>query len=88
MRMPLRGGLKDEFFKALGNLSIRWGRRRLGQRPLLIVWMSLQLAIPRRVGLHQSPPPLHQLGPVSCRIVLADERFSSHSMRNSGQKRA
>ena len=45
MRMPLRGGLKDEFFKALGNLSIRWGRRRLGQRPLLIVWMSLQLAM-------------------------------------------
>jgi len=33
MLMPLRGSLKGEFFKAWGNLSIRWGRRRLGQRP-------------------------------------------------------
>jgi hypothetical protein len=31
--------------------------------PSLIVLMSLQPAIPWRVGLHQSPPPLHQ--PVS-----------------------
>jgi len=28
--------------------------------PPLIVWMSFRLAIPWRVGLHQSPPPLHQ----------------------------
>src|ERR1035437_6472307 len=32
-RMPLRGGLKYEFFKAWGNLSIRWGRRPSGQTP-------------------------------------------------------
>jgi len=25
-----------------------------------IVWMSFRLAIPRRVALQQSPPPLHQ----------------------------
>jgi hypothetical protein len=28
--------------------------------PRLIVPMSLQLVIPRRVALQQSPPPLHQ----------------------------
>src|SRR5215469_5254326 len=28
--------------------------------PWTIVSMSLRLAIPWRVGLHQSPPPLHQ----------------------------
>jgi len=28
--------------------------------PPLIVWMSFRLAIPRRVALQQSPPPLHQ----------------------------
>ena len=30
--------------------------------PPLIVWMSFRLAIPRRVALPQSPPPLHQPG--------------------------
>jgi len=34
-----------------------------GFAPGLIVLMSLRPAIPWRVGLHQSPPPLHQ--PVS-----------------------
>ena len=28
--------------------------------PPLIVWMSFRLAIPWRVALPQSPPPLHQ----------------------------
>ena len=30
--------------------------------PPLIVWMSFRLAIPWRVALPQSPPPLHQPG--------------------------
>ena len=33
---------------------------RLATPPPLIATMSLQLAIPRRVALQQSPPPLHQ----------------------------
>jgi hypothetical protein len=32
-----------------------------GFAPSLIVLMSLRSAIPRQVGLHQSPPPLHRL---------------------------
>src|SRR5579863_8323760 len=35
---------------------------RFNPAPPLIRSMSLQLAIPRQVGLHQSPPPLHQPG--------------------------
>jgi len=35
---------------------------RPNSRPRLIVPMSLQLAIPRRVALQQSSPPLHQSG--------------------------
>jgi hypothetical protein len=35
---------------------------RLPPAPQPIRSMSLQLAIPWRVGLHQSPPPLHQPG--------------------------
>jgi len=36
-----------------------------GFAPGLIVLMSLRPAIPWRVGLHQSPPPLHQPVPFS-----------------------
>jgi hypothetical protein len=32
-RMPLRGSFLYEFFKASGNLSIRWRRQPCGQRP-------------------------------------------------------
>jgi hypothetical protein len=28
--------------------------------PLIVVWMSFQLAIPRWVALQHCPPPLHQ----------------------------
>ena len=59
-RRPLRGSFLYEFSKASGNLSIRWGRRPLRPTPPLIVWMSFRLAIPWRVALQQSPPPLHQ----------------------------
>jgi hypothetical protein len=74
--MPLRGGYLDEFSKAWGNLSIRWGATARVSAPL-IAWMSLQLAIPQQVGLHQSPPPLHQPGPVSRKMYLLAERFLS-----------
>src|SRR5579871_6146800 len=47
---------------------------RKGSRPQptppTIVSMSLRLAIPRRVGLHQSPPPLHQP-----RTILGEKRL-------------
>src|ERR1700722_10865726 len=33
----------------------------VGSAPGFIVLMSLRPAIPRQVGLHQSPPPLHRL---------------------------
>src|SRR5713226_2870622 len=38
--------------------------------PRTIVSMSLRLVIPRRVGLHQSPPPLHQP-----RTILEEKRL-------------
>jgi hypothetical protein len=50
--------------------------------------MSLQLAIPWQVGLHQSLPPLCQPGTVSCNIVLPVDGFSStRRFQNLGQKR-
>jgi putative transposase len=45
----------QEIFPSEGGASLR-------PTPLLIVWMSFRPAIPWRVGLHQSPPPLHQPG--------------------------
>src|SRR5664280_2922705 len=64
------------------------GAQTTRSTPPLIVWMSLQLAIPWRVALLQSLPPLHQPGPVSCRMVLTDERFSPRSTPDFGQKHA
>jgi len=37
------------------------GEAIVGSAPGFIVLMSLRPAIPRQVGLHQSPPPLHRL---------------------------
>ena len=37
---------------------------QLNSRPRLIVPMSLQLVIPRRVALQQNSPPLHQPGAI------------------------
>ena len=55
---------RAEFFQACGDLSIRCGSLLDGKPtevgPRTIVSMSLRLVIPRRVGLHQSPPPLHR----------------------------
>ncbi len=42
----------------------RNGKRRQGGVPRSSSSMSLEPAIPRRVGLHQSPPPLHR--PIPC----------------------
>src|SRR5664279_188314 len=43
-----------------GDLAKQYAGSRRNPAPRLIGSMSLQLAIPWRVGLHQSPPPLHQ----------------------------
>src|ERR1700682_405777 len=43
----------------------------LSAAPRLIVPMSLRLAIPRRVALQQSSPPLHQPG-----LILKEKRKS------------
>ena len=88
--MPLRGGYLDKFSKAWGNLSIRWGPRPRGSAPPLIAWMSLQLAIPWQVGLHQSLPPLcNQVqypAILSCRSMdfhrLADSRILARNAYN------
>jgi hypothetical protein len=49
--------------------------------PSLIQRMSFQLAIPRRVALLQSPPPLHQPA-----AILQDNAFAVQS--NSSERRA
>jgi len=59
--------------RRLRNLC-RGGRTRLHDRPSLIVSMSFQLAIPWRVALQQSPPPLHQ--PAG---ILQEEAFAVQS---------
>ena len=41
------------------------GEAVIGSARGLIVWMSLQLAIPWRVALQRSPPPLYQPVPFS-----------------------
>ena len=37
-----------------------------------------QPAIPWRVGLHQSPPPLHRLSSAGCTLVLPVTRFAAN----------
>jgi hypothetical protein len=49
-----------------------------GLVPSFIVLMSLRPAIPWRVGLHQSPPPLHQ--PVT-NFQQPDETVNHHLLR-------
>src|ERR1700710_1130194 len=72
----------DVSFKARGDAVS-------GSAPRTIVLMSLRPAIPRRVGLHQSPPPLHQpvsmLNPPAENVnhpVTRAEGFSTGRMRN------
>src|SRR6266581_5883745 len=42
------------------------------------VQMSLQPAIPWRVGLHQSPPPLHRPGSECATVVLPVEKHAAN----------
>ena len=49
----------EEIYRPMGTLSQSPGAATPPPPP--IVTMSFQPAIPWRVGLHQSPPPLHQL---------------------------
>jgi hypothetical protein len=46
--------------------------------PALIGLDEFRLAIPRQVGLHQSPPPLHQPGAVCCKLGLLVESFAAN----------
>src|SRR5580692_1581380 len=52
---------------------------RFNPAPPLIRSMSLQLAIPRQVGLHQSPPPLHQPGLSLKQLSPNDNRNPANS---------
>jgi hypothetical protein len=85
--MPLRGGLKYEFFKAWGNLSIRWGAdfesnapaHRLDESPVgysSAGWSPPlpDSASPTRTSILQNAPTV--------------ERFSSQSLSDSGRKSA
>src|SRR5271165_6146166 len=49
-----------------------------GFAPGLIVSMSLRPAIPRQVGLHQSPPPLHRLKVI---LIPSAETVNHHPAR-------
>src|SRR6516162_8846787 len=67
----------------MGNLSIRWEDWKnagtvVVPAPALIGCDEFQLAIPRRVGLHQSPLLLHQLGPGCAIVVLPVELFPAN----------
>jgi hypothetical protein len=46
--------------------------------PALIGLDEFQLAIPGRVGLHQSPLPLHQPGAACSKLGLPVEHFSAN----------
>jgi hypothetical protein len=46
--------------------------------PALIGIDEFQLAIPWRVGLHQSPLPLHQPGAACSKLALPVEHFSAN----------
>ena len=67
----------------MGDLSTRWaGRDREQTKALTPGWLigtdESQPAIPWRVGLHQSPPPLHRLSSECCTVVLPVERFAAN----------
>jgi hypothetical protein len=52
--------------------------RDLRLPPALIGIDEFQLAIPWRVGLHQSPLPLHQPGAACSKLTLPVEHFSAN----------
>ena len=62
------------------------GRENAGSRssslpPALIGLDEFHLAIPWRGGLHQSPPPLHQPGPVCGKLASLVEQFSANGKK-------
>jgi hypothetical protein len=73
----------------MADLSIRLVQNKTrgevdsGFVPGPIVSMSLQPAIPRRVGLHQSPPPLHQ--PIS--MLNPPAETVNHHLTGTGEFR-
>jgi len=54
------------------------GSRSSSLPPALIGLDEFQLVIPWRGGLHQSPPPLHQPGPVCGKLGSLVEDFSAN----------
>ena len=79
----MRGNFLYEFSEAWAIFRSDVGWERAGSRfadlpPALIGLDELQLAIPGRVGLHQSPPPLHQPGPVCSKLGLPVEHFAAN----------
>ena len=57
------------------------GEADSGSAPCLIVLMSLRPAIPRQVGLHQSPPPLYQ--PIS--MLNPPAETVNHHLTGAGE---
>jgi hypothetical protein len=57
------------------------GEADSGSAPCLIVLMSLRPAIPRQVGLHQSPPPLYQ--PIS--MLNPPAESVNHHLTGAGE---
>jgi hypothetical protein len=64
-----RGSSEMRFYASEISVSVRAVDHGMKIRGQAIVSMSLRLAIPRRVGLHQSPLLLHQP-----RIILEEMR--------------
>ena len=56
------------------------GREADGCTPRPIVSMSFQLAIPGRVALPQSPPPLHQPGAIMKQRAAAGQQKPANGM--------
>jgi hypothetical protein len=60
-----------QIYRPMVSLTLPGNGAVPGSAPVPIVAMSLQLVIPRRVALQQSPPPLHQPTTFStCRLQL------------------
>jgi hypothetical protein len=68
----------EEIYRSdVGSTTERLKGNRPKPAPPTIVSMSLRLAIPWRVGLHQSPPPFNVI--VSAAIVASAESRTVHA---------
>ena len=61
-------------FDPMGWACAGVGREAHGSTPRPIVSMSFQLAVPWRVTLPQSPPPLHQPGAIMQQSAAAGQQ--------------